>query len=408
MRPFILKISFVLYCMITSSCLMPGRSAEQAPTLRMEMERLCAEYRLPGMTVAWVGPGGSRGSAAIGFADVERRVSMRPDTRMLAASIGKSFVGALCAALAAEEQVSLDAPVGRWLGERPWFAHVPNHQSISLRHLLTHSAGLPDHVHTTSFARALSTRWSSNRQPFAPEELVAFILDEPPLFPAGQGWAYSDTGYVVAGMAVEAATGWPLFAQIKERFLDPLELADTEPSNRRDLTGLAAGYTSADNPFGFPLKSIDADGRLRWHPGIEWAGGGLVTTAPDLAKWGSALLAETTLPGPGLEREVVLASVPMSESDESRRYGLGIGVTNSGTSGPVYGHAGWIPGYISSLRHYSAYGLTIAIQINTDDGIADAEEDVLGWIEKQILQTLVAEGTPFIRQGEHIEEGAHR
>ncbi len=52
-------------------------------------------------------------------------------------------------------------------------------------------------------------------------------------------------------------------------------------------------------------------------------------------------------------------------------YGAGVAVYSSGPFGPVYGHAGWIPGYVSSLRHYPKYGVRIAFRINTDIGIID-------------------------------------
>ena len=383
------SVFLAMLCVIVCSACHHHRSRQSnATAVHIEMERLCSRYGFPGMTVAWAADGVLHGSAATGWADVERRMPMNPTTRMLAASIGKSFVGALCIALDQEGQLSLDQPIARWLGEESWFQRLPNHDSITLRHLLTHTAGLPDHVHTAAFSRAFSVAWPSGRNHFAPDDLVAFVLDEPPLFPAGQGWSYSDTGYIVAGLVIEAATGGSLFLQIRDRFLNPLNLGDTMPSDRRDLPGLAAGYPCPDNPFGFPAKSMDSEGRLLWHPGVEWAGGGLISSSPDLAMWGASLFTQGSQAEVPLEQ--LLATVPMSSADPCRRYGLGIGITSGGPNGPVYGHAGWIPGYISSLRHYPDYRLTLAIQVNTDIGIADSERDVLGLIEMRLLQTVLA------------------
>jgi D-alanyl-D-alanine carboxypeptidase len=66
-----------------------------------------------------------------------------------------------------------------------------------------------------------------------------------------------------------------------------------------------------------------------------------------------------------------------------------VAVYSSGPFGPVYGHAGWIPGYVSSLRHYPEHGVTIAFQINTDKGIIDSDDDVLRIIEERLMQVFI-------------------
>ena len=57
-------------------------------------------------------------------------------------------------------------------------------------------------------------------------------------------------------------------------------------------------------------------------------------------------------------------------------YGAGVAIYADTPRGPVYGHGGWIPAYVSSLRHYAAHGVTVAFQINTDVGIADDTSDL--------------------------------
>ena len=66
-----------------------------------------------------------------------------------------------------------------------------------------------------------------------------------------------------------------------------------------------------------------------------------------------------------------------------------LAVYSSGPFGLVYGHAGWIPGYVSSLRHYPEHGVTIAFQINTDIGIIDSDDDVLRIIEERLMQVFI-------------------
>ncbi|MDH5216562.1 MAG: beta-lactamase family protein [Gammaproteobacteria bacterium] len=372
---------------VTNRVLNASSEFERAKHFQSEVENIREEYALPGMTAAYVMSDGSSVSAASGLADVEAKVAMRDKPRMLAASIGKSFVGALTIALALEGRLSLDEPVSHWLGKYEWFARLPNHSSITLHHLLTHSAGLPDHVHMEVFQKAFVSEWQAKENPFQPTRLVEFILDKPALFPAGQGWSYSDTGYILVGMVIEEVTGNVYYDEVRDRFFNPLRLVDTSPSNRRDLERLASGYTSPDNPFGLPARMLDEKGLLVFHPGLEWTGGGLVTTSNDLAHWGAALFSGKALTGDYLSQ--LFKSVPIDPKLEDIEYGAGISIVKTGPAGPVYGHAGWIPGYISSLRHYSDKGVTIAFQINTDTGIIASEEGVAQKIEQRLLQVVV-------------------
>lgn len=343
-----------------AACAMPSLT-DQDTRFQAELDQVRVQFGFPGMTAAYVFSDGTSGTAASGLADVEAGVVMTENTRMLAASIGKSFVAALSIELALEGRLALDEPISRWLGSYGWFERLPNHELITLRHLLTHSAGLPDHVHMEAFAEALAKSWQAVENPFPPERLVEFVLDEPALFPAGQGWAYSDTGYILAGLVIEAVTGRSCFDEVRERFLIPQALSNTSPADRRDLDRLAAGYMRPDNPFRFPVKTLDAHGHLQWHPAVEWTGGGLVSTSLDLARWGAALFAGQAATGDYLSELLRTQAVDLDVADVE--YGAGVGIYSNGRFGPVYGHAGWIPGYISSLRHYPEYGVTITFQV---------------------------------------------
>lgn len=360
----------------------PLRGAFQAA-----LDSMRNRYDLPGATAAYAWVDGTVGAAATGFADAEARAPMTTESRMLAASIGKTFVGATAVALAREGVVDLDAPVARWLSDRPWFRWIPNHERMTLRHLLTHRSGLPNHVHMDAFAAAVSRRWREAGNPFPPEALVRFVVDQPPLFGVDEGWAYSDTGYILAGLVIEQATGRDYYEVVQERFLTPLGLAMTGPSDGRLLPGLATGY-AADNPFGFPKRTTTADGAMLWDPGLEWTGGGWASTSADLARWGAALFGGRALSEGGLD--LLLASSPVDPSAPDVHYGLGVAVYRAGPFGPVCGHGGWIPGYASSLRYYDDYGVAVAFQINTDIGIVDDTSSVVQAIEARLAEVVVS------------------
>lgn len=355
---------------------------------RSVLEGYRLQHDFPGATAAFALADGTVGVEATGFADVEAELPMEPTSRMLAASIGKTFVAATLLDLQNGGALGLDDPLHKFLGDRKWFNRLPNHAEISLRHLLTHSSGLPDHIYSEAFAAAMDASWRSSESPLPPEALVSFILDEEPLFPAGQGWSYTDTGYILLGFVIEEVTGGDYYDEVVQRFLEPLGLADTIPSDHRNIPGLVPGYMAEDNPFGFPPKSIGADGRMLWHPGLEWTGGGFASTSRDLAVWGRALFNGKAMTADYLE--TMLAGVPMNSDDESVRYGTAVVIDESASYGIRYGHGGWIPGYVSSLRHYPKAGVTISFQINTDIGLMGGP--VLGEIEEGLARAVMDAG----------------
>lgn len=345
-------------------------------------------YGFPGATAAIALPDGEIVNAATGLADIEANRPMTSDTPMLAASIGKSFVGATLLSLETEGVLSRADLVSEHLGIFDWFARLPNHATMTVGDLLRHAAGLPDHVYLESYQIEMAGRMGTGAAAFTPEEAIAFILDADPLFDAGAGWAYTDTGYLLLGLVIEKASGRTYYDLVTELFLEPLELADTRPSNTRTLAGLAAGYVAEDNPFGLPHRTMDAQGTLLWDPAMEWTGGGLVSTSRDLAAWGQALFTARAMEGSCLDR--LLGGVPVSPDESDILYGAGVAIYSDTPRGPVYGHGGWIPGYVSSLRHYAEHGVTVAFQINTDVGIKDDSTDLVPALEAALADSAIA------------------
>ena len=377
---------------LAAAVVLPLKATATEGALREAFQATLAElrttYGFPGVTAAYVLRDGTVGVAASGLADVEAGRPMSPQTRMLSASIGKTFVAATAVALARENGLSLETPVAQWLGDRPWFGRLPNHGDMTLRHLLTHTSGLPDHVHLKSFAADVSRRGNEAGNPFQPESLVAYVIDEKPLFNAGEGWHYTDTGYILVGLVIESIAGRGCFDEMIDRFVAPLGLTLTGPADRRELAGLATGYTSTNNSFGFPAKTVDVEGKLAWHPGIEWAGGGWVSNSRDLACWGAALFGGDAIQENDLDD--LLRSVSVSRDNSDIRYGAGVAVCRASPFGPIYGHGGWIPGYISSLRYYARHGISIAFQINTDQLPEHDSEVAVKAMENRLIRVVLS------------------
>jgi D-alanyl-D-alanine carboxypeptidase len=366
-QPLMVLVSLLLLLLPGAACSNEPADSTAAPTtlearVQSELDRLRAQHGLPGLTAAYVRADGAPAAFASGEADRELGLGATPATRMLSGSTGKTFVAALALALQAEGKLRLDDPLRTWLSEEPWFDRLPSREAITVRMLLNHSSGLADHVYSEAFGAELATL-APNRV-LSPAELVGFILDLEPLFPAGEGYSYSDTNYILAGLVLERAGGAPYYEQIQRRFLYPLGLRLTAPSTGRIHPGLAQGYLAADGPLGGLDRTTLDGGVLRFDPVSEWTGGGLVTNPADLARWASALWGGKAI-GPEALEEMLASVAPESGEGSRTGYGLGVYITQ-GAHGPEHGHGGWFPGYRTSFAFYPEHGLAVAVQTNTD------------------------------------------
>lgn len=403
-----LKLIYLGAWVVLACCPAPGIaqgnvSAQHGDSLAQLQKRFQAgldaivtKYDLPGMTGAYALPDGRVVAFASGLADKESRAKMQTDTRMPAGSVGKTFVAATVIALAQDGKLSLDDKVQKWLGSGPWFRDLPNGRELTIRHLLMHRGGLADHIYDPRWigeVRQMTSTLDKNPDAyFKPVDLVKFILKREPLFAPGQGFKYTDTGYILLGLIIERAGAGAYYDQVRQRFLQPLGLNLTEPADHRDIPNLAAGYLAAKNPLGLPEK-ITADGKLRYNPATEWTGGGLVSNPQDLVRWAKTLFEGRALAKPYLDQ--LLATDP-KDRDKPRKYALGVYITKS-ELGTSYGHGGWSVGYLSHVDYYPAERVAIAFQTNTDVR-DDMLADLLGLI-KDVLKTVGKQPSPTKRAG---------
>ena len=233
-----------------------------------------------------------RGSlgAASGLADRRTRQPMRPELRFRAGSMTKSLVAAAVLRLAAEGRLSLADPLERWLPGALRYG-----DRVSLRQLLNHTGGVPHR--TATLEQALYASRPGRLRPWTPQALVAMVADQPPAFPAGTAWSYSNTGYVLLGLVVEAASHRTLEQELGRSILGPLGLRDTVLADSApELPGPSArGYSLPLGPHGEALDGPLLDFTVQ-NPSWAGAAGALVSTLPDLTRFFGALLGGRLLP----------------------------------------------------------------------------------------------------------------
>jgi D-alanyl-D-alanine carboxypeptidase len=350
--------------------------------LQSRLDELHEELGFVGATAAFVLADGQMGAAATGLADRERNIPMTPDHRMAAGSIGKTIAGMTALSMVADGLIELDDPAQKWLGQEPWFERLANHDTMTLRQLLSHSAGVIDHVYDDDWRKAARARRSGpNADPdayFTPRELVGYILDKPALFAAGEGYHYTDTGLIIAGLMLEAAAGHPFYDEAQRRVLEPHGLTLTEAQSKRDFDNLASGYMGTESPYGLPDKVSD-QGVMSFSPHTEWTGGGYVSNSQDLARWAKIMYEERALPTPYLD--VMLSSGYRGE-DAHDIYGITVFIVDQ-DYGRILGHGGQYPGYRSSMYYHPETRLALALQVN------QFEPDVHNILRDELFKALL-------------------
>jgi len=355
---------------------------------RSRLEALRDQHGFPGAVMAIRSLEGRDCRFAVGTADRELGRPMLPGDRMLAASIGKTFVGATVLDLAARGILGLDDRVSDWLADLPGYERLPNAAEMTIRHLLTHTSGLADHIHDERFLADWRQRMTQGQHYFEPAEVLAYLHDTPPLFPVGATFAYTDTGYILLGLVIERAAGQSFYSLVQTRFLSPIGLSQTTPSDRRRLTGLVQGYAGANRARVEPFSTLDEQGLLRWHPLTEWTGGGFMSNARDLARWVLVHFSGNSMDHDYLPE--LLRGIPAEARAAGSSYGMGASTLDT-PWGPLIGHTGWVPGYRSTAFFLPEQGTAYALQVNTDIGLAGEGNPFLE-INLALLEAMFGEG----------------
>ena len=190
--------------------------------------------------------------------------------RYLVYSVTKTFLGVLCLRL----ELDLEAPVATWIDDD----RVPR---ATLRQLLNHTSGIPDYGRLPEYGTAVHDTPS---EPWSDEELLARALAGDPDFAPGEGWAYSNTGYLLVRRIVELTAAGGFAGALERELLGPLALSETSLAlELGDLDPLVPGWSTR-------VGDGRRDVRGRYHP--RWVGHRtLASTVADQRRFWSALAA---------------------------------------------------------------------------------------------------------------------
>ena len=239
--------------------------------------------RIPGLSLAVTIDNELIFTKGYGVANVELRAPALAESVYEVASLTKQFVAVAMLLLAQDGKLSLDDLVSRHLPEAP-----PAWEKITLRHLLTHTSGIPDF---DDAGQPLDPR-----REYTEDELVRLAARLPAKFAPGVRWSYSNTAYDLLAVIIHRVSGVPYGDFLRTRVFSRLHMGNTNVNRHDDLLPFRASGYRLDAGL---LKTQEYLAEAQCQTGD----GGLVSTVVDLAKWDAAIHSGALLP-PGVWEQV--------------------------------------------------------------------------------------------------------
>jgi D-alanyl-D-alanine carboxypeptidase len=308
------------------------------------------------------------------------------DTLYQMGSTSKSFTVAVILGLEAAGTLSIDDPLGRWLPEYPAW------KDVTIRRLLDMTSGIPNYSETEWMSRA----WADEpKRDFTFKELVgAAYPSASNKLPVKEGYFYSNTNYILAGMIAEKATGKSYRDLVHELVIEPHGLystfyeAGTYPESV--IKRLSHGYfeNEACSDYQPDCKeswNLPIIGRDMREVSISWtqAAGGAISSARDVDRWMRAVFDGKVVPPKQQEEWMQLVSTKTGEpiaavsADDPGGFSLGLANSILGPLGAQWFYQGETLGYRTLYVWIAAEDLMITVQTNSQppegtDKLSDA------------------------------------
>lgn len=258
-------------------------------------------------------------SKGFGLANRELMVPNAPGLVFRIGSMTKQFTAAAVMALVENGKVVLDAPISRYLEGLP-----ESWMPVTVEQLLTHTSGIPNYTSAPNYMAHIREDLPGMKL------LEATILKDPLDFAPGTQWRYSNTGYHLLGLLIEAVSGTTYEDYLQARLFRPLGLGQLRQGNEREfIPGLVSGYSRGGRPAPFFNKTQ------------AFAAGSLVSSAEDLARWTLALHTGKVVSPDSLQR---MTRAVRTADGKEHPYGFGLMLTAS-RGRRLVGHGGRIQGF---------------------------------------------------------------
>jgi CubicO group peptidase (beta-lactamase class C family) len=333
------------------------RLARTIPAVDSVMRAFMQRSRVPGIAYGIIVDGKLWHVAAHGLREVPTGARVDTSSVFRIASMTKSFTALAILQLRDAGRLSLDDPAEKYVPQLKGLRYpTSDAPRITVRHLLTHSAGFPE-----------DNPWGDQQLAASDEDLSRMIREGIPFSNApGIAYEYSNFGFAILGRIVVNVSGMPYARYVRDRVLRPLGMSSTTleardvPANR-----LAHGYRLQDGQWLEEPPLPD---------GSFGAMGGMLTSSADLSRWVGLMLSAWP-PRDGAESPVLKRSSLREMQQLWRNAGATVSRTANGfalnSGGYAYGlrvsqnclfnhivaHSGGLPGFGSQMRWLPEYGV---------------------------------------------------
>jgi CubicO group peptidase (beta-lactamase class C family) len=316
---------------------------DAAAHLTAVIEQQIQSLNLPGLAIGVTDRERTLFVGNYGFAHCEAQQVVTPQTLFQIGSISKSFASIVLLQLQEQGLLNLDDPVSNFL---PWFQIQTEYAPFTLRQLMSHTAGIIMGTDATqsAYTEAWGLRWTKTAAP------------------PGEIFHYSNSGYKILGLVIQAVLKQNLADILQARILTPLGMFETEPAITHAIRPrLAVGY----EPF-YDDRPLPRGGKLAPAPWIEsdTADGSISSTAADMCRYLRALLnrAAGLLTSNSFE-QLIQPLIPTSDELHGEHYGLGLS-TRLVDGHHVIGHSGGMVGYTADMIADLDSGLGVVVLSN--------------------------------------------
>jgi len=339
-----------------------------AVRLQAALETAFSGFDVKGCSAAVVMPGASSWCGVAGIS--HEGTPVEADMLFGIGSLTKNYTAPLILALVENEYLALDSTLEGWSRPEWNLSH-----EVTLLQLLNQRSGL---CNVTDQGALWDNVLADASRIWAPEEVLDGFL-QPPCYPPDTTWHYSNTSYILAGLAAEYATGSSFAELLEARILDPIGLDHT-----RLLPDAEVG---ASLPVCHGWFDLNGDGTEEDVSGFRdaissvlWAAGGMYASASDVARWMDVLFSEQFIS----PASIVQMTTPHSLIPNAGGMAYGLGLNLLGNE--AYVHSGRVFGYVSALVYLPQESATIVVLTNGDDAsCVDAVSSALTLVAMEYL-----------------------
>jgi len=289
-----------------------------------------------------------------GFANLEKKIPATPTTVYRIASISKLFTSTAILQLRDAGKLQLDDPVVKHL---PWFKikyAQPDGPTITIRHLLTHTSGLP--------REAVGVDWNDLKFPQR-DQMMTHMAEQETVYAGETQWKYSNLALSLAGEIVTTVSGEPWAQYVETHILQPLGMQSTRTLPLADTPNLTTGYGRR-----VPGRPREVEPFV--DIAAERPAGNLASNVEDLAKFVSLQLRDKPAGGSQVLKGSTLKEMHRVHwlwPDWKGGWGLGFRVRRVGDQNHI-GHGGSLPGNRTDIDIIPAKKLGVIVLTNANDG----------------------------------------